>query len=164
MKNLLIRHIEVTDLAAVIDILNPFIDESAVTFDTQPYSAETRMPWFNQFSDTGRYQCLVAEENGKLVGYANSSPLKEKAAYETSVEVSVYSCGQRGVGSQLYQALFERLSNEDIHRAHALITLPNEASIGLHQKFGFQQVGILNEAGRKFGRYYSVAWLEKHLR
>lgn len=164
MNDLLIRPIQLADLAEVVEILNPFIVNSSVTFDTQPYTAETRIPWFEQFSERGRHQCLVAVLNGKVVGYANSSKLKEKAAYETSVEVSVYSNGPRGLGRKLYQALFDRLSQEDIHRIHALITLPNEASINLHHKWGFNEVGILHEAGRKFGQYYSVCWLEKRMR
>jgi phosphinothricin acetyltransferase len=98
------------------------------------------------------------------LGYANSGPLRPKAAYDTSVEVSIYRSPkykEPGLGSLLYQTLFDRLAKEDVHRAHALITLPNEASIALHKKMGFYQVGQLNEAGRKFNAYHSVLWMEK---
>jgi phosphinothricin acetyltransferase len=103
---------------------------------------------------------------GDIVGYANSGALRPKAAYDTSVEVSIYRApGYRepGLGTLLYQALFDRLSEEDVHRAHAVITLPNDASVALHKKMGFYDVGVLNEAGRKFGRFHSVLWMEKKL-
>ncbi|MDN3647677.1 N-acetyltransferase family protein [Reinekea marina] len=162
-----IRHIEEKDLSAVVSILNPFIEDTAVTFDTLPYSTETRLPWFNQFGHSGRHQCLVAEVDSKVVAYANSGPLRPKAAYDTSVEVSIYKASNvnhKGLGSVLYEALFDRLEKEDVHRAHALITLPNSASIGLHKKMGFYEVGILNEAGRKFDQYHDVLWMEMKLR
>lgn len=159
-----IRAIQKDDLAEVIKILNPYILNSAITFDTQAYDVESRMPWFEQFNSHSRYQCLVAVNQQGVVAYANSAPLKQKAAYDTSVEVSIYSNGAKGLGSQLYEALFARLAEQDIHRAHALITVPNEPSINLHKKFGFYEVGVLNQAGRKFDQYYDVCWMEKRLR
>lgn len=161
---LIIRPIDKKDYSSIVDILNPFIKKTAVTFDTTAYTVETRKPWFSQFKNTGRHQCVVAEIDGRVVGYANSSALRPKAAYDTSIEVSVYRCpsyNNSGLGSLLYETLFERLANEDVHRAHSLITLPNEASVALHKKLGFYEVGILNEAGRKFGKYHSVLWMEK---
>ncbi|GAA2310861.1 hypothetical protein GCM10010234_64010 [Streptomyces hawaiiensis] len=71
--------------------------------------------------------------------------------------------GRRGVGSLLYAALFEALSGEDVHRAYAGIVPPNEASARLHERFGFRHVGTYREVGRKFGRYWDVAWYEKPL-
>jgi phosphinothricin acetyltransferase len=71
--------------------------------------------------------------------------------------------GRRGVGRALYDALFEALETEDVHRAYAGITLPNDASVGLHERFGFRPVGVFDEVGRKFGRYWSVGWYEKDL-
>lgn len=163
---LIIRPISSKDYESIVNILNPFIEKTAVTFDTTPYTVETRQPWFKQFNELGRHQCLVAEFEGRVVGYANSSALRPKAAYDTSVEVSVYRCpsyNEPGLGSLLYYSLFERLSNEDVHRAHCLITLPNDASVALHKKVGFYDVGVLNEAGRKFGTFHSVLWMEKRL-
>jgi len=163
--SIIIRPIQLTDLPAIVAILNPFIETSATTFDTEPYTVTTRLPWFHQFKDTGRYRCFVAETpDGELLGFANSGPLRPKRAYDTSVEVSIYRSPERtvsGLGSLLYAELFTALAGEDVHRAHAVITLPNKASIGLHQKFGFYEVGTLNEAGRKFGRYHDVFWMEK---
>jgi phosphinothricin acetyltransferase len=162
----IIRNIVKSDLPQIVDILNPFILTTAVTFDTDPYTPDSRLPWFQQFDPSGRHQCLVAEKDGTIVGYANSGRLREKRAYDTSVEVSIYKaqgCNEPGLGTRLYTALFESLSKQDIHRAHALITLPNEASVALHKKFGFYEVGTLHEAGRKFDQYHSVFWMEKRL-
>jgi phosphinothricin acetyltransferase len=161
-----IRNITESDLPQVVDILNPFILRTAITFDTNPYTSESRFSWFQQFKELGRHQCLVAEKDGKIIGYANSGRLREKQAYDTSVEVSIYKAqesNEPGLGTRLYSALFDKLSREDIHRAHALITLPNEASLALHKKFGFYEVGTLHEAGRKFDQYHSVFWMEKRL-
>ena len=69
----------------------------------------------------------------------------------------------QGIGTQLYSALFNALAEEDVHRAYAGITLPNEASVAVHKKFGFQSVGIYHEVGRKFDKYWDVEWFEKAL-
>ncbi|MFH8555879.1 GNAT family N-acetyltransferase [Streptomyces celluloflavus] len=101
-----------------------------------------------------------------LLGYATSGPLRPKAAYATSVEVSVYCAPHavgRGIGTLLYQALFGALADEDVHRAYAGITQPNEASARLHARFGFRHLGTYGEVGHKFGRYWDVAWYEKRL-
>ncbi|MGW1978709.1 N-acetyltransferase family protein [Streptomyces sp. NPDC001889] len=103
---------------------------------------------------------------GGLLGYATSSPLRPKAAYDTSVEVSVYCAPEAaglGVGTLLYKSLFEALEGEDLHRAYAGITQPNEASTRLHTRFGFRPVGTYREVGRKFGRYWDITWYEKEL-
>ncbi|OKH97801.1 GCN5 family acetyltransferase [Streptomyces sp. CB02923] len=103
---------------------------------------------------------------GRLLGYVTSSPFRIKPAYATSVEISVYCAREavgRGVGTLLLKALFEALADEDVHRAYAGIALPNEASVRLHTRFGFRHVGTYGEVGRKFGRYWDVAWYEKHL-
>jgi phosphinothricin acetyltransferase len=161
-----IRRAHNADLASIVAILNPYIMNTTITFDTEPYTAETRQPWFNMFSEQGRHQCLVAEYDQKIIGYANSGIFKPKRAYDTSVEVSVYRAPDvniRGVGKALYNALFSSLNDTDIHRAYAYITLPNEASIALHRKFGFTEAGLLSDAGRKFGQYHSVMLMEKVL-
>jgi phosphinothricin acetyltransferase len=71
---------------------------------------------------------------------------------------------RRGIGTILYTELFKTLDGEDIHRATAGITMPNEASVALHQRFGFVQVGIFTQNGRKFGRYWDVLWMERPMR
>ncbi|MGW1789820.1 N-acetyltransferase family protein [Streptomyces tubercidicus] len=104
--------------------------------------------------------------DGTLLGYATSSAFRPKAAYAPSVEVTVYCAPHaagRGIGTLLYQALFKALADEDVHRAYAGIAQPNEASVRLHTRFGFRHLGTYTEVGRKFGRYWDVAWYEKEL-
>ncbi|MGH9559965.1 MAG: GNAT family N-acetyltransferase, partial [Terracidiphilus sp.] len=129
-----------------------------------PYTVDNREIWFNQFSDAGRYRIFVAEENGVVAGYACTVRFRPKAAYETTVEMSVYCAADatgKGIGPRLYAALFEALRDEDIHRYVAGYTLPNPASAALHERFGFKRVGVFSEVGRKFGRYWDVAWNER---
>ncbi|WP_030668988.1 GNAT family N-acetyltransferase [Streptomyces rimosus] len=169
------------DLGALTDLYNHYVRETTITFDTEPFTPEQRRPWLLSHPEDGPHRLLVAQERAQrerapdgrlpghgdgLLGYVTSSPFRIKPAYSTSVEVSVYCAPQaagRGVGTLLYKALFEALADEDVHRAYAGIALPNEASVRLHARFGFRHVGTYGEVGRKFGRYWDVAWYEKHL-
>lgn len=157
------------DLDALTDIYNHYVRETAVTFDVAPLTSDERRPWLLSHPEDGPHRLMVARDNasdGRILGYATSSSFRPKAAYSTSVETSVYlaaGSGGRGIGTLLYQALFDALAAEDVHRAYAGVTLPNEASLRLHKRFGFQQIGVYEEVGRKFGRYHDVAWFEKRL-
>lgn len=154
------------DLPALTALYNHYVEHTHVTFDTQPFSVEQRAEWFSHYSATGRHRLLVATAGDELVGYATSSKFRDKAAYDTSIEATVYvrdSGARRGIGSALYTALFDALRGEDVHRAYAGIALPNDASMALHRRFGFVEVGTYREVGRKFGRYWDVSWLEKPL-
>jgi phosphinothricin acetyltransferase len=154
------------DLSAVNDIYNQYVVEAHYTFDLEPMSAEARREWVAHYGETGRHRLLVAVDDGRVIGYASSSRFRTKAAYDTSVETSAYLAPDavgRGAGSRLYETLFKALQREDVHRAYAGIALPNPASIGLHERFGFKRVGHFTEQGRKFGRYWDVAWYEKPL-
>ena len=105
-------------------------------------------------------------KDGKAIGWSCSGKFKEKAAYDTSVETSIYLApGEqgKGLGRRLYHSLFEALAKEDVHRAFGGITQPNEASVGLHLAMGFSPVGTYREVGRKFGRFWDVAWYGKTL-
>jgi len=157
-----IRPAQPNDLGRLTEIYNHYVAGSHVTFDVEPFTEATRRPWFNRF-DGARYQCWVAGRDGLLHGYACSMPFKEKAAYGTSVEVSIYLDHQsvaRGIGRELYRVLFDALRAEDLHRAYAGIAQPNEPSMKLHEAFGFTPAARYNEVGRKFGRYWDVVWLE----
>jgi phosphinothricin acetyltransferase len=160
MEAIVIRRVEQGDLPALLAIYNHYVRETPATFDIEPRTLAQRQAWFDSFAATGRYQCFVAVKDGAPVGSASSHPYKDRAAYDTTVLSSVYLAqparGQ-GLGRQLYAALFEALAKEDIHRVFAGITLPNEASVRLHQSFGFERVGIYREVGRKFGRFWDVA-------
>ncbi|MET9558779.1 GNAT family N-acetyltransferase [Streptomyces tauricus] len=157
-----------TDLGTLTDIYNHYVRETPITFDTTVFTPEERRPWLLSHPEDGPYRLMVAvdADSQRILGYATSSAFRPKPAYETSVEVTVYlapGAGGRGVGTLLYSALFDALKGEDIHRAYAGIVQPNEASVRLHERFGFRYLGTYREAGRKFGRYWDVARYEKDL-
>lgn len=135
-----------------------------VTFDVEPYTVERRVAWFEQFATTGRYRLVVAVDGEDIVGYASTTRFRPKPAYETTVESTVYCSPAtvgRGIGVHLYRALFDAITGEDIHRVVAGYVLPNPASARLHERFGFVPVGVFTANGRKFGRYWDVAWVER---
>ena len=150
------------DLQGIVEIYNHYVKNTHFTFDIEPFTVDGRGAWWAQF-DNQRYQCWVIT-NGTLGGYACSTPFKSKRAYETSVEVSVYLDAQTtglGLGPQLYERLLTELGHQDVHRAYAGIALPNEPSVKFHEGFGFNEVATFHEVGRKFDRYWDVAWFER---
>ncbi len=153
-------------LKPINDIYNHYVMQTHCTFDVEPTSIEARREWFAHHGTAGRHRVLVAVLDEAVVGFASSSQFRPKPAYETSVETSIYVAPDmvaRGAGSRLYAQLFTLLEEEDVHRAYAGISLPNPASISLHERFGFKRVAHFTEQGRKFGRYWDVAWYEKPL-
>ena len=163
----LIRPATLADLPRLTEIYNHYVANSPATFDLEPYTVERRTPWFSQFGSAGRHRLLVAQDDGIVLGYAGTTRFRPKAAYDTTVETTIYCAAdqtRKGLGSLLYAALFEAIKEEDIHRIVAGFTLPNTASQALHEHFGFKPVGIFHEVGRKFGRYWDVAWTERPLK
>lgn len=167
-----------SDLDALTDIYNHYVRETPITFDTVTFAPEERRPWLLSHPEDGPYRLKVAVDgtfqgnSQRILGYATSSPYRTKPAYSTSVEVTIYLAPDsprggtpsgRGIGTLLYKALFADLATEDVHRAYAGIAQPNEASTRLHERFGFRHIGVHREVGRKFGRYWDVAWWEKEL-
>lgn len=166
MAALHIRMANKADLPRLTEIYNHYVVNTAVTFDIEPYTIERRAAWFEQFGPTGRYRLLVAEDDSGIQGYAGTTRFRVKAAYDPTVETTIYCAPDavhRSIRSKLYGALFEALAGEDIHKIVAGYTLPNPASAALHARFGFKPVGLFHENGRKFGRYWDVAWLERPL-
>ena len=165
-KAIAIRHTQLHDLAQVTDIYNHYVINSAITFDTRPWSTQARLPWLQQFEENSPYQCLVGEISDKIVGYACSSKLRPKPAYDTSVETTIYlqpeSIGM-GYGRLLYQHLIDRLQRQTLHRCYGIIALPNPASISLHESMAFRHIGTLTEVGFKFDQYWDTAWMERSL-
>ncbi|MGE5812925.1 MAG: N-acetyltransferase family protein [Acidobacteriota bacterium] len=164
----LIRSATLTDLPTLTDIYNHYVRKTAITFDLRPFAPEERRAWFDDHATSGRHRLLVAVDgSGTCVGYASTSRWRPKAAYETTVEASVYcdpNAVGRGCGSALYRALFDSIADEDVHRIVAGISLPNPASIKLHERFGFLPVGVFHSVGRKFDKYWDVAWFERPLK
>jgi phosphinothricin acetyltransferase len=164
MPDISVRPARRSDLPRLTEIYNHYVLYTPVTFDIEPYTVERREAWFHQFAESGRHRLLVAESNGSVLGYAGTTSFRPKAAYETTVETTIYCAPDalgKGIGRLLYGALFDALGPEDIRRFVAGYTLPNAASAALHERFGFKRVGIFTENGRKFGRYWDVAWNER---
>lgn len=162
-----VRAANQADLPALTDLYNHYILNTPVTFDLEPYGPDGRRVWFDQHAETGPHRLLVAEQDGEVLGYATSSRWRPKAAYDTTVETSVYcrhDATGRGVGTRLYDALFAALATENVHRIVAGMTPPNDASRALHERFGFTHVGDFAEVGYKFGRYWDVAWFQRGMR
>lgn len=164
--NVAIRPARQDDLARINEIYNGYIVDSPISFDLEPWNLEQRAAWWTHYGETGPYRVFVAEVDGRVVGAAYSSRYREKAAYRSSVETTVvvdpgYVAG--GIGRQLLTVVLDAARDEGIHRAYAIVTVPNEASIGLHEALGYRLVGTLDEVGFKLGRYWSTAILEKRL-
>jgi len=170
MSAVTIRPALLSDLPRLTEIYNHYIVNTPITFNTRPFTVEGFREWFEEHSDGKRHRLVVATENdagGRVIGYAGTGRFRPKEAYETTVETTVYcspQCTQRGVGTLLYRGLFELIEGEDINRIVAGVTLPNPGSVALHERFGFRHVGTFTGNGRKFGKYWDVAWFERPLR
>ncbi len=162
-----VRDAREEDLPRLLEIYNHYIEHSHATFDTQTLTLAERRSWFDGFSEKGPHRLFVVENGGAVDGYASSGVFRARAAYDRSVETSVYLAPGRGgigLGSALYAKLLETLEEEAlVHRAYGGVALPNEASLALHQRFGFKRVATFSEVGFKFGRYWDVAWFERAL-
>jgi phosphinothricin acetyltransferase len=167
MSDVRIRRAGEHDLPALLDIYNYYVLNTHITFDVEPRTLAQRREWFSHFGLAGRYQCFVAVRDDLPIGWASSHPFKDRAAYDTSVETSVYLTERekgRGIGRSLYAALLTALGREDVHRAFGGIAQPNEASVRLHLASGFTQAGLFEEVGRKFGKYWNVSWYQRVMR
>ena len=154
------------DLAPLTDIYNHYVLHTAITFDLVPFAPEERRPWFDAHASDGRYRLIVAEDAGEIVGYATTSRWRPKPAYDTTVESTVYcrhDSMSRGIGPLLYRSLFALLEREDVHQIVAGVALPNEPSVRMHERLGFKPVGVFSQVGRKFDRFWDVAWFERPL-
>jgi phosphinothricin acetyltransferase len=167
MSTVVIRSAEQADLAVLTEIYNHYVRHTPITFDLVPFTVDRRQAWFDAHRADPRHRLFVAVDKGQVVGYASTSRFRDKAAYETTAEASVYcSPGEvgRGIGRALYERLFGSIVGEDIHRIVAGVTMPNAASVALHERFGFQRIGTFSANGRKFGQYWDVAWFERPLK
>lgn len=152
------------DAPAINAIYRPSVTEGVASFElTPPSDAEmaerirgtlVERPW------------LVYVDGGEVRGYAYAGRHQDRPAYQWSVNVSVYvhaSMRGRGVGSVLYRELFLRLADQGYYNAYAGITLPNVASVALHESFGFLPVGVYRNVGFKLGRWWDVGWWQKRI-
>lgn len=162
---MLVRPAAATDLADIVEIYNQHVLDGHATFDDAPCTVDERREWFDMFMPSGRHRCLVATDGeDHVVGYACSSPYRSHRSFDHTVELSIYlepsSVGQ-GIGSLLYRDLLDLLAVEGVHRFVVGIALPNPASIALHERFGFTQVGVFDEYAIKNGAWVSSIWMQR---
>jgi L-amino acid N-acyltransferase YncA len=160
-----IRPAREADAPALLAIYRPFVEETTVSF-------ETIAPTLGEFAERieralAGWSWLVAEYQGECIGYAYGSSHRERAAYRWSVEVSAYVHPNHlrlGIGSALYAQLLPDLASKGFCNVYAGVTLPNEGSVAMHRRMGFDAVGIFKSVGRKFQEWHDVAWFQKVLR
>ncbi|MDX6274532.1 MAG: hypothetical protein QOJ92_1742 [Frankiales bacterium] len=154
-----VRRAREGDDEAIARVYAPYVTHSAVSFElVAPDSAEMRT---RRTSGRPRLPWLVVEVEGAVAGFAYAAPFRARAAYQWSVEVSVYlaeRAQRRGAGTALYEALLAELRGLGYVRAFAGIALPNEGSVRLHEKLGFTPVGVYPSVGYKSGAWHDVGW------
>lgn len=159
-----IRPMQSGDAPALADIYRPIVEETAITFEiTPPDGAVFDQRWQAHYPS---HPWLVMERSGAVIGYAYAAPFKARAAYDRTVEVSVYladSSRGAGAGKRLLLALLDVLRDRGFTEAIAIITVPNKASVGLFESLGFCHKGGLTQVGYKFDRWHDIAFFQKSL-
>ena len=159
-----IRTATPADALQLLNIYAPYVENTSITFEYEVPSVES-------FADRIRhtvekYPYLVAEENNIILGYAYASAFKERAAYDWSVETSIYireAMGHKGIGTALYKALEKALALQNICNLCACIAYPNPASVSFHESFGYKTVAHFHASGFKQDAWSDMIWMEKEL-
>ncbi len=188
METIIIRNATKADIRVIQAIYAPYVTDTVITFEYDVPTVEEMERRMEQVQK--KYPWLVAEENGKVVGYAYASAFKERAAYQWAVETSIYVDGQekrKGIGRQLHDALEEALKMQGILNMNACISFPADAlnnqptrltnpspqeeytpdphltldSVHFHERLGYTTVAHFHLCGKKFGRWYDMIWMEK---
>ncbi|MFC3225745.1 arsinothricin resistance N-acetyltransferase ArsN1 family B [Marinibaculum pumilum] len=159
-----IRSATPADAAGLLDIYAPIVETTAISFEARPPTLSEMTGRIETLLPTHPY--LVAEAEGRPLGFAYGSQHRTRAAYARSVDVTVYVAAdarRQGVGQALYRALLPALAERGFHAAFAGIALPNPGSVALHEAVGFTPVGIYREVGFKFDRWHDVGWWQRLL-
>ena len=160
-----IRTVQPDDVVEITAIYNTYIVDSIITFETEKVTATDILQRIQKV--TQLYDWLVLIENGMLVGYAYYTSFRERKAYEHTVESTIYlksGSSGKGMGSDLYTALLERIKNRGFREVMGVIALPNPESTRFHEKLGFKNMGVLKNVGFKFDTYLDVAFYQKTLK
>lgn len=160
----MLRNATVDDATAIAAIYNPYITDLLTSFEEVPLTPEIMAGRINNV--TTRYPWLVFESDGELLGYAYATRWKERHAYRFCAETCIYlrrGAEGSGVGSALYAELLRRLPSHDIQVAIGCIALPNDASVALHEKFGYEKVGHFPAVGYKFSQWIDIGYWRKQL-
>lgn len=163
-SELRIRPARAEDAGAFAAIYEPYVTRSYVSFEESAPDEEEMRQRMSRLAE--RYPWLAAFAGDRIAGYAYASMHRERAGYRWSVDVSVYvdeAFHRQGIGRRLYTELFDILERQRFRRAYAGITLPNDASVGLHRAMGFEEVGVYRRVGWKKGKWYDVLWLARNI-
>lgn len=159
-----IRLADPKDLPQMLAIYGPYVENTAYSFE---YTVPTMAEFTARFENyTRQFPWLVWEEDGEILGYAYGSAPYERAAFGWCAEASVYLCPQahrKGIGTKLYKALEEILTQQGYWKLYALVTSENQISVAFHEALGYRQIATFPDCGYKFGRLHSLIWLEKDL-
>ena len=160
----MIRPFESKDIEELLEMYNYFVLHSTATFDIEPLALETFAEKLIRIDND--FPFIVFEEEGEILGYAYGSKFRPKPAYNTTVESTVYvkhDTQRKKIGSLLYEELIEQLKAANFHTVLGVLTLPNDASVRLHEKFGFKQVAYLKQVGYKFDTWLDVGFWQLNL-
>lgn len=171
MKNNDIRIATKEDAKKLVEIYTPYVEKTAITFE---YVVPTAQEFEKRIGHVlEKYPYLIAERNGEIVGYAYSGAFNEREAYNWAAETTVYVRQDKkkmGIGRELYEALEKVLSVQNILNLNACIAYPRiedeyltQNSVQFHEHFGYRFVGEFHKCGYKFGRWYNMVWMEKHI-
>lgn len=169
MENIKIRKAELSDTEQILEIYSYYVRNTAITFEYDVPDKEEFQERIRKIS--GRYPYLVAEQDGRIVGYAYAGTFKDRKAYDWAVELTVYvdkDCRKGGIGKMLYEQIEKILKQMGITNLYACIGVPEAEdeyltrnSIEFHEHLGFKQVGEFHNCGYKFDRWYNMVWAEK---
>jgi phosphinothricin acetyltransferase len=156
-----IRLATLADAAGIAEIYRPIVESTPISFEIEPPDAREFQRRIEETLQA--HPWLVCEQDGRVAGYAYGSRHKPRAAYQWSVDTSVYvhaDFRRRGIGQGLYASLFQILKAQGYFSAYAGVTLPNAGSVGLHESAGFTAIGVYRNVGYKLGAWHDVGWWE----
>ena len=154
-----------SDADGLAAIYGPIVEATAISFETVVPDAQEMARRVNETLRS--HPWLVCDAGGQVIGYAYATKHRVRAAYQWSVDTSVYTDGKyrrRGVGQGLYRSLFAVLAAQGFYNAYAGIALPNPGSVGLHESVGFRKIGEYRRVGYKLGAWHDVGWWQLTLR
>lgn len=164
-KDGLIRTARIEDVPMILEIYSYYVVNTIITFEIVPPDMEEMKRRIVE--NVKKFDWIVYEANKKVIGYAYYTKFRDRKAYDYSCETTVYVDKEflgKGIGSALYKHLIGRLKNTSKAIAIAGISLPNKASVGLHEKMGFKNAGILKNVGRKFNKWIDLGYWELELK
>ena len=159
-----IRPATEADLPGILEIYNDAVLHTTATYDYEPRTLEQRRQWFEDHQRDNYAVFVAVDDTGRNVGWSALNPYHARPGYRFTTENSVYIAADRrgqGIGKQLLEPLIDAARARGLHVIIAAIDATNEASIRLHTRFGFEQVGHFKQVGFKFGRWLDVVYLEK---